>query len=58
MITSLSYPLLEYLADMERGYDTSVFGGEELILIFGVIIAPLLIISHGFDRLRERGDVD
>lgn len=42
--TLFAYPFLEYLADLERGYNSAVFGGEELAWIFGTIVIPALIL--------------
>lgn len=43
-LSLIAYPLFEHIADIERGYDSSVFGGEELALIFGLLIIPALVI--------------
>ena len=44
-ISVFIYPLMEHLADVERGYDSAVFGGEEILLIFGLVIAVLIIVD-------------
>lgn len=47
------YPSMELLANAERGYTgriDNVFGGEEMLLIFGLFIS-LMIIVEGVDKL-------
>lgn len=44
-----AYPALNRLAIDERGYDA--FGGEELVLAFGIIIA-VLVLTSGMDKKR------
>lgn len=47
------YPSMEKIANAERGMTGSidnVFGGEEILLIFGLFIA-LMIVVDGIDKL-------
>lgn len=48
-MTLYAYPFLEHLADLERGYNSTVFGGEELAWIFGAIVIPALILLWKHD---------
>lgn len=56
LITLLSvavYPFTEQLANAERGCADcidNVFGGEEMLLIFGLFVS-LLIVVEGVDKL-------
>lgn len=58
-ISLLLYPIMEHLADVERGYDSNVFGGEELLLILGLSISVLMIIDCSkklFKAKKEKDD--
>lgn len=47
------YPLTEQLANAERGCADSmnnVFGGEEMLLIFGLFVS-LMIVVEGVDKM-------
>ncbi len=44
-----AYPALNRLAVLERGYDA--FGGEELVIAFGIVIA-ILLLAGGADKKR------
>jgi predicted outer membrane lipoprotein len=54
VLTALAYPFLEHLADLERGYDSAVIDGEEMVAFFGIIVVPVLLLSHGYEKLRNR----
>lgn len=46
------YPFMEQLANAERGYANridNVFGGEEMLLIFGLLVS-LMIVVEGIDK--------
>lgn len=46
------YPAMERLANAERGYTDridNVFGGEEILLIFGLFVSMIIVVD-GFDR--------
>ena len=47
------YTVLSQYAVRERGHDMPVFGGEDLLLVFGMLIA-LLIIIGGCKHYSER----
>lgn len=49
MVTIGAYPALNRLATSERGYDA--FGGEELVLAFGIVIA-ILVLTSSTDKKR------
>jgi hypothetical protein len=49
----IAYPFLEHLGNIERGYGSKVFGGEEFTVIFFVVVIPLLLISHGTEKRRD-----
>jgi hypothetical protein len=44
-ITLIVYPAMEHYADLERGYDSCVIGGEEMFLFFGIFAAVLVILD-------------
>jgi hypothetical protein len=50
-VTIAIYPLLDAIADAERGYNA--IGGEEAWLILGGVIA-LLTIIRGYERVERR----
>lgn len=46
------YPFMEQLANAERGYANridNIFGGEEMLLIFGLLVS-LMIVVDGIDK--------
>lgn len=53
-ISLLAYPKLEQLAAMERGYSGAVFGGEEIILLFGIFLS-VYIVAKGFKQKKRSG---
>ncbi len=53
-----TYPSIERIANAERGGRIdNVFGGEEMLLIFGLFIA-LMIIVEGIDKLLWENPAD
>jgi hypothetical protein len=47
------YPFMEHLAQIERGHSDPVFGGEEMLLIFGLFVS-LFIILDGLQKRAEK----
>ena len=44
------YPAMERLANAERGYTDridNVFGGEEILLIFGLFVSMIIVVREG-----------
>jgi uncharacterized membrane protein len=56
-ISLLTFPLLKHIAYLERGYD-GVIGGEHVAVVFGAVVVPLLIISHGLEKRRDEAQRD
>lgn len=53
LFSAAVYPFTEQLANAERGYAGSidnVFGGEEMLLIFGLFVS-LMIVVEGIDKM-------
>ncbi len=50
----LTYPLLDDLAEQERGHGLGVFGGEELLLLIGAFIVPGLIYAYENDKSDDK----
>jgi hypothetical protein len=48
----VAYPFINSYAEAERGYGVDVFGGEEMLLLFG-LFAALLIIVDGLQKRSE-----
>lgn len=54
IVTAISctiYPKAEQIATVERGYNS--FGGEELILLFGIFLAVYIFVG-GFSRNKKK----
>lgn len=54
IVTAISctiYPKAEQIATAERGYNS--FGGEELILLFGIFLAVYILVG-GFSQSKKK----
>ncbi len=51
IVSVAAYPFMEQAATAERGY--SAFGGEEMLLAFGISLA-LYVLAGGFSRSKKK----
>jgi len=42
------------MASLERGYNSNAIGGEGILVFFGAVFVPLMIILHGLEKNREK----
>ena len=57
IMSVLVYPYTSALAAVERGYDGYIFDGEEMLLLFGLFVAALIIVD-GLQKQREAIEKD
>lgn len=50
LLSIYCHPAFEQIASAERGCSDKVFGGEEMLLIFGLFAAAMIIVE-GIDKM-------
>lgn len=58
VVSCAVYPITEQLAEAERGINTQVFGGEEVLLILGILAAICVIVDGLAKRKKKDGSIE